>query len=88
MNKKGKKDERGRGLETLLMVQNSLLLGHSITHFPTSSRVSERKQTNECSRARKRSELCGASEGVSGMSERANGRASGSIPTSRILDVL
>ena len=56
-------------------------------HFPTSegvSEVSERasEQTSERSGGRERSEQFGASERVSGASERGNGRASGPVHTS------
>ena len=43
---------------------------------------------NECSGARERSQQCGASERVSGVSERVNGRATGPVPQSVFLDVL
>ena len=45
------------------------------------------EQTSERSGGRERSEQSGASEQVSGASERTNGRASGSVLTSRFLFV-
>ena len=53
--------------EQRAMVQNGLILGHSKLHFPTSKGMSE--QTGERSGAR---EQCGASERVSGASQRAS----------------
>ena len=53
-----------------------------IFHCPMRSGASER------SGARERSEQCGASERVSGASERANGQASGPVLTSRFLAFL
>ena len=46
------------------------------------------ERANERSGAREQSELCGASERVSGASERANGRASGPVLTSQLMAVL
>ena len=46
------------------------------------------EQTNGRSGARERSEQCGASERVSGASERASGRASDPLLTSRFQDIL
>ena len=43
-----------------------------------------RERANERSGARERSEQCGASEWVSGASERASGRANGPVLTSRL----
>ena len=56
-----------------------------INRFPMSSGASEwaSERTNERSGARERSEQCGASEWVSGASERASGRANGPVLTSR-----
>ena len=67
------------------MVQNSLNMGHQISHYPMSSGASEwaSKRINERSGARERSKQCGASEWVSGASERASGRANGPVLTSR-----
>ena len=62
---------------------------HLMIHCPTSegvSKVSER--TSERSGGRERSEQSRASEQVSGASERANGRASGPVLTSRFWVVL
>ena len=64
--------ENGRESRTqLTMVQDSLKLGHKILRYPMSSGASEwaSEQTNEHSIAR---EQYGASEGVSGVSERAS----------------
>ena len=47
--------------------------------------VRERASERTNAVAREQSELCGASEWVSGVSERASGRASGSVLTSRFL---
>ena len=57
----------------------------SIIHFPTSDGVSDRSGGCECSGGCERSEQSGASERVSGASERANGRASDPVLTSRFL---
>ena len=46
------------------------------------------EQTSERSGVHERSEKCGASKRVSGASERANGRASGPVLTSRFMAVL
>ena len=56
------------------VVQISLILRQLILHFPTSSGLREwaGTRTNECSGARKRSKQCGVSEW-------ANGRASGPV---------
>ena len=58
---------------------------HLIIHFPTSSGVSK---VSERSGARERSEQYGASERVSGASERANGRVGGPVLTSAFLIIL
>ena len=73
-----------------------LMLPHTIPshcgpkpgHFETSLIHFQSKQTNECSRGREWSKQCGASEWVSGVSERVNRRASGPVLTSRFLVVL
>ena len=72
------------GWEDGTLVQNKVILRHEILHFPTSLEVSEVREraSSERSGARKRSEQAGASERVSGASERANGLASGPVLTS------
>ena len=61
---------------------------HLINHFPTSEWVEwASERTSERSGGRERSEQSGASERVSGASERANGRASGPVLTSQFLFV-
>ena len=47
-----------------------------------------RERANERSGARKRSEQCGASELVSGVSERVSGQASGPVLTAQFLAVV
>ena len=69
---------------------------HLLIHRPTSegvSKVSEwakwaSEQTSERSGGRERSEHSGASERVSSVSERGNGRASGLVITSGFLNIL
>ena len=56
------------------IVHSSLISKHRSTHFPMRPGVSE--QTNEHRGVRERSEHCRPSEGVSGASKQANGRAS------------
>ena len=48
-------------------------------------RVSERASERMSAAERERSEQCGASERVSGASERASGQASGPVLTSQLL---
>ena len=57
--------------------QNQVVLKHLIINFPTSLGASERASERICTAEQR--EQCGASEWLSGGSERANGRASGSI---------
>ena len=57
-------------------------------HFETSNNSLSHEQTDECSGVCERSEYCGASEWVSSVSERANGRASGPVFTSLFLAAL
>ena len=72
------------------MVQNSRILGHQKSHFPTSSGASEwaSERTSERCEARKRSEQCGASKRVIGASEWASGWAGGPLLTSSLQDLL
>ena len=70
--------------------QDQFIFRHPNMHFPTSSGVSERasKQMNERNGARERSKQCGASKLMSGASERANARVSGTVLTCGFLVVL
>ena len=74
---------RREGREGGTMGENQFILGHknSLSH----ERGSER---SERSGGRERSDHTGASERVSGASERANGRASGPVLMSRFMAVL
>ena len=66
-----------------------MILRHKNSHFFTSSGVSKvSERMNERSGAHERSEQGGASERVSGASERANGRASGPVLQSVFLAVI
>ena len=64
-----------------LRLWNRRIQFKDINRFPMSLGVSEgaSERTNERSGERERSEQCGASEWVSGTSERANGGASGPV---------
>ena len=71
------------------MGQKKGILRHRKIHFPTSKGVSEvSERTSERSGGRERSEQSGASERVSDVSERANGRASDPVLPSRFLVAL
>ena len=70
--------------------QNQVVLGHLITHFPTSSGVSERasKRMSAVERASKASRAEQANKRVVRANEQTDGRATGPVHRSRFLAVL